>query len=115
MAYSDEYGRVQNQAIPDPQIIESCGRRKFVLITADKRMELQYAPEIYAAKVGIVLLANSEGGVEAWMQRLIAARGAILRQIATRRKPYLMRVAQDGTLTILKLYRKGGQRTVQLY
>lgn len=115
VTYADDYGRVFNQQIPDPQIISLCGKRRHILITADKRMELQYAPEIYAARIGIVLLINNLGGAEAWQSRLIAAQSAIREQIAKRRKPYLMRVAQNGTLTLIRLYRKPTDKIAYLY
>ena len=115
IAYTEEYGRVHNQSISDPQLIRSCGKRGHILISADKRMEYQYAPEIYESKVGIVLLVNQDGGAEGWIQRLLAAQSAILDQIASRRKPFLIRVSQDGTLTKVKLYRKDGQKSIQLY
>lgn len=78
-------------------------------------MEFTYAPEIRAARIGIVLLITANDGADRWRARLITAQPAIRGQIAKRRKPYLMRVAADGTLTILKLYRKAKDRVVYLY
>jgi len=78
-------------------------------------MEFTYAPEIRAARIGIVLLITANDGADRWRARLITAQPAIRDQIAKRRKPYLMRVAADGTLTILKLYRKAKDRVVYLY
>lgn len=110
----DDFGRVFNQQIPDPQLISLCSQRKHVLITADKKLEFQYAPEIHAARIGVVLLINNIGGADAWLSRLVAAQSAIKEQIGKRRKPVLIRVSQEGTLTLIKLYRKPQDRTIQL-
>lgn len=114
LTYVEEFGRVMNQRISDPQIIEMCGKRKQILITADRKMEYTYAPEIRAARIGVVLLLTNNDGAESWQRRLIAAQDAIREQVAKRRKPYLMRVAIDGSLTIVKLYRKPRDRTIHL-
>lgn len=114
IAYSDEYGRVFNQRISDPDIIAQCGRRKHILITADGKLEYTYATEIYQARIGVVLLASNNDGVESWKRRLVAARPAIMEQVCKRKKPYLMRVSMDGTLTTLRLYRKAGNPSMRL-
>lgn len=115
VTYTEEFGRVTNQSIPDTEIIRRCGERGQILITADKKMEFTYAPEIRAAKIGIVLLITANDGADRWRARLVTAQVAIRDQIARRRKPYLMRVAADGTLTIMKLYRKAKDQVVYLY
>jgi hypothetical protein len=45
----------------------------------------------------------------------VTAQPAIREQIRNRRKPYLMRVSLDGTLTIIKLYRKPKDKVLYLY
>ena len=108
VTYWDDYGRVYRQSVPDPEIIARCGERKHILITADRKLEYTYAPEILAAKIGVVLMPTNNDGVDSWMRRLIAAQERVRAQIAKRRKPYLIRIALDGTLTKLRLYRKTG-------
>jgi hypothetical protein len=49
------------------------------------------------------------------MRRLITAQDALRAQISKRRKPYLIRVAVDGTLTKLRLYRKTGNKSLFRY
>jgi hypothetical protein len=115
VTYFDDYGRVHNQQVADPEIIARCGARKHILITADKKLEYQYAPEIHAARIGVVLLLTNNGGVNSWCSRLVTAQPAIREQIRNRRKPYLMRVSLDGTLTIIKLYRKPKDKVLYLY
>jgi hypothetical protein len=115
LTYTEEFGRVNNQQIPDPHIIAMCGERKHILITADRKMEFTYAPEIRSARVGIVLLLTNNDGADSWRERLITAQAAIREQIAMRKKPYLIRVATDGTLTIVKLYRKNKDEVLHLY
>jgi hypothetical protein len=114
VAYSDEHGRIHNQRISDPEIIAQCGERKHILITGDRKLEYTYAAEIYSARIGVVLLASNNDGVKSWRKRLITARSAILEQIGKRKKPYLMRVSMDGTLTTLRLYRKGRSSSLRL-
>jgi hypothetical protein len=77
-------------------------------------LEYTYAAEIYTARIGVVLLASNNDGVESWRKRLVTARPAILEQISKRKKPYLMRVSMDGTLTTLRLYRKHGSLSLRL-
>lgn len=86
-----------------------------MLITSDGKLEYTYAAEIYAARIGVILLMSNNDGVASWKRRLTTARPAILEQIAKRKKPYLMRVSMDGTLTTLRLYRKAGTTSLQLY
>jgi hypothetical protein len=115
IAYTDEFGRVFNQRVSDPDIIKLCGERKHILITGDSRLEYTYAAEIFAAKVGVVLLSTNNGGAESWKRRLIAALPEIREQIHKRKKPYLIRVALDGTLTTIRLYSKQGSKSYFLY
>jgi hypothetical protein len=114
IAYTDEFGRVFNQRVSDPDIIKLCGKRKHILITGDSRLEYTYAAEIFSAKVGVVLLSTNNGGAESWKRRLIAAQPAIREQIYKRKKPYLIRVGLDGTLTTIRLYTKRGSKSLFL-
>ncbi len=104
-----------NQAVSDPEIIALCGKRKHILITADKRLEYTYAPEIRRARIGVVILSTNNDGAENWQRRLITAQESIREQISKRRKPYVIRVAKDGQLTLIKLYRKNADKTIHLY
>lgn len=108
VTYRDDFGRVYNQSVSDPTLIALCGTRKHILITADSRLEYTYGSNILAAGIGVVLLSSNNDGVESWKRRLIAAQGAIRSEMARRRKPYLMRIGMDGTLTRIRLYRKSG-------
>lgn len=105
VTYSEEYGVVNNQRIPDPEIIANCGLRKHILITADRRLEYTYAAEIYAAKAGVIILLTNNDGPASWLNRLVVAQKAIRREMKKRRKPYAIRVAADGKLTKVRLYR----------
>jgi len=73
-------------------------------------MEYTYAAEIYKARVGIVLLLTNNDGASSWKNRLLLAQKEIRKQIDTRRKPYLIRVALDGKLTKIRLYRKNNSQ-----
>lgn len=115
IAYTDEFGRVSHQRISDPDIIKLCGERNHILITGDSRLEYTYAAEIFAAKVGVVLLNTNNGGAESWKRRLITAQSAIREQISKRKKPYLIRVSLDGTLTTIRFYSKRGSKSLFLY
>lgn len=115
ITYWDDYGRVSNQQIPDPDIIARCGEKKYVLITADGRAEYTYAPEIQNAKIAVILLSRNNDGAASWARRLITAKDAIEEQLTKRRKPFLVRVAIDGKLTQVRLYRKSGSKTIPLH
>jgi hypothetical protein len=110
VTYAEEYGSIYNQRIPDPEIIAKCGERKHILVTVDRKMEYTYAAEIYKARVGIVLLLTNNDGASSWKNRLLLAQKEIRKQIDTRRKPYLIRVALDGKLTKIRLYRKNNSQ-----
>ena len=58
-------------------------------------------PGILAAHIGVILLITNNDGADSWRQRLLTARRAIREQISKRRKPYLIRVAVDGTLALV--------------
>jgi hypothetical protein len=78
-------------------------------------MEYTYAPNIFAAGIGVILLITNQGGVEGWKKRLLAAQAPVRAVMMKRRKPYLIRVALDGSLTKIRLYRKNGNTTHFLY
>jgi hypothetical protein len=63
--------------------------------------EFTYAPEILAAHIGVILLIINNDGADSWRQRLLTAHQAIREQISKRRKPYLIRVAANGKLTLV--------------
>lgn len=113
--YWDDYGRVIRQSIPDPSIIAVCGERKQVLITSDGRLEYTYAIDILNAGIGVVLLVRNNDGARSWARRLIAAKETIEEKLAAHRKPLLIRVALDGTLTQIRLYRKKGSRVISVH
>lgn len=115
ITYWDDYGRVWGQQISDPDLIAQCGRRNHVLITADSRAEYTYAAEIMNAKIAVILLSRNNDGAISWAQRLITAKDAIEEQLSTRRKPLLIRLALDGRLTQVRLYRRVGSKVIPLH
>ena len=84
------------------------------MITADGNLEYTFALEITAAKIAILLLGNNNEGPAKWGPRIIAALPEIDRELAVRKRPFLMRLSADGTIAQLRLYRTNGTRVVKL-
>lgn len=102
------------QFLDDPPIIYECGRRKEVLITTDKKMEFDYAAEIMAARIAVVIVPTNKEGVLGWLRRLLVTQDGIREQLRLRKKPFVLRISLDGELTQIKLYRKDGPRVIRL-
>ena len=77
-------------------------------------MEFEYAAEIAAARVGVVILPTNNDGAKGWERRLLVAKEAIEDQIRRRRRPYVLRVSLSGELTQIKLYRKRQNRVIKI-
>jgi hypothetical protein len=113
VTHHDWYGP-QSTLIEDPRIIADCGKANTVLLTADSDLEFTFGAEIYAAKVAILILSNNNDGPARWGPKIVAAKIDITDQISLRKKPYVLRLGSDGTLTQIRLFRKRANRVIRL-
>ncbi len=87
--------------MPDPEIIELCGRQDWRLITSDKNMPTTWIREIKTAQIGIFLLSNQNDGSDVWGRRIIACDDQITHEAINRERPFVARISDGGKLYML--------------
>jgi hypothetical protein len=100
------------QNATDPVWLKACGERGWIVITADKRMEHQWAHVISSAAVAVFILSSNNTPAEEWAEPIKKHRAKILRLIKKTRPPFTVHITPDGigTPRNLRLSRKKPSR-----
>lgn len=107
----EEYGD-EGHKIADPVIIRDCGLKNRVLLTGDQDLIYTYALEVREAKIAVFVTTDNNEGPDKWGPRIIAAKQDIWRELSRRAKPFTARISREGRITQVRLYEKGGWKSV---
>jgi hypothetical protein len=89
----------RNKKIPDATVIKRASKARFVLVTADKRMESVWTDDIVAFSAKVILLMDEDGGPIHWASALVAGengwRRALLDNLV---EPVVIKIGRTGTI-----------------
>jgi hypothetical protein len=83
----------------DPIWLAECGRQKWVVITADKKIEKRHLDAIIEAKVAVFLIASNTA--EQWAERVLKCRHKIEQVLTWNEPPLIAHIGKEGKLTRL--------------
>lgn len=90
----------RNKKIPDATVIHRAAQARFVIVTADKRMESVWTDDIVTHRAKVILLTDGEGGPIHWASALVAGengwRRALLDNLT---EPLVIKISPSGTIT----------------
>jgi hypothetical protein len=104
----------ERQNVSDPEIIEFCGKKHLVLISADYDFQSMYAKEIRAAKIAAFVVSNNHEGPNKWGPRIVSAKDEILFHLKNRNKPFVGLISETGRVSKLWLYKRNATIEIPL-
>jgi hypothetical protein len=109
----DEYGDAESK-IADPAMINDCGLKGRVLLTADMDLISTWTKEIVEARIAVFVTTNNNEGPKQWGPRIIAARKFMMRELQRRERPFAAKISTDGRISQVKLFEHGQWITIQI-
>lgn len=113
VTHYEEY-RDEGHSLGDPAIINDCGLKNRVLVTADQDMVYTYAMEIKKARIAVFVTTNNNEGPNKWGPRIIEAKNDIWRELRRRKKPFAARIGAEGRITQVRIYRGGKWKAITI-
>jgi uncharacterized protein with PIN domain len=90
------------QNVPDPEVIEECGKNGWALLTADSDLTRRWAKEVRAANIGVFCQTNNTQGPRLWIPRIINAKARLTSAYARWNKPFIAFIHANPKGTIKK-------------
>ncbi|MFN0103661.1 MAG: hypothetical protein ACKV2U_16420 [Bryobacteraceae bacterium] len=88
----------RQKKIKDPDVINFCQKRGYLLLTTDHEMKKTFIEELKMSDIGVLSTANNQDGPSVWIEALKKSKSRILRDFKKAQRPYFSIIQKTGQI-----------------